>query len=264
MSDERATAAEVNDWVQECLSNPDVLLRTTDAMVSADPDALKGYMVHASRFLAYGRQALTQSESALAQGNDPFDLCEKSLEEYSLARRAEDATSEHEEVHEQEVVVKPAGLFRKAQTEVRKTIHKITRNDMDSPLFEEHLDAVASILEVARPTRVQQLLGRTKLRYILAAHRVSVANAVQERMDGDDSVKRDVRSVFEAFVDAPFAVGSAMLVSYMDSVIACSLYEELEPFGAHDKQNPFSIVMFRKGAGQTSWTQLGPVKPIGS
>jgi hypothetical protein len=167
-------------------------------------------------------------------------------------------------VHQQEVVVKPAGLFRKAQTEVRKTTHKITRNVMDLPMFEQHLDAVAVLLEVARPKRVQQLLGRTKLRYILAADRVSIANAVQARIDGNDSVKRDVRSVFEAFIEAPFPVGSAVLGLYMDSAITCALYEELEPFGADDRQNPFSILLFTKGAGQTSWTQLGPVNPLGS
>lgn len=201
MSDDSASGAEILGWIEMCLSNPDVTLRTADAMVSADSDADRGYMVHASRFLAYGQQALTLGEGAGAHHDEALNLCEKSLKEFALARSAEDAKSEYEEVHEQEVVVRPAGLFRKAQTEIRKTTHKVTRNDMDSPVFERHLDAVAVLLEVARPRRVQQLLGRTKLLYILTADRVSIANALQRQMDGDDSVKRDVRSVFEAFFD---------------------------------------------------------------
>jgi hypothetical protein len=71
MSDDSATAAEVLGWIQECISNPDVTLRTTDAMVSADPGAQKGYMVHFSRFLAYGQQALGRSESARTHSDEP-------------------------------------------------------------------------------------------------------------------------------------------------------------------------------------------------
>jgi hypothetical protein len=218
------------DWIEKCVANPEVAIRTADRMVEEDSDTANGFFVRASRFLAFGKLALDRIESNAADSSaETLALCEKALMEYSAARNAEDSAYEEEEVHKETVVVKPAGLFSKARTEIRETKLRRTHNNMDWPPFENHLDAVAIILEKARPKSVQQLLGKTKLLYIMAADRLSNSNAVAGMTNRNDAVRADVRSLCGVFVEAPFKIGSAMLAIYMitgQSIhIGCALYE---------------------------------------
>jgi hypothetical protein len=189
MSD--ASAQEILDWVEKCVANPDAALTAADGMVEQDPSAENGYLVHASRFLAFGRLALDRAErNADGNSEETLALCAGSIREYSRARNAEDSIYVEDEVQKETVVVKPAGVFTKARTEVREVKLQRTRNVMDWSPFENHFDAVAIILEKARPKSVQQFLGKTKLLYMLMADRLSHSNAFQRQISENESIKR--------------------------------------------------------------------------
>lgn len=260
-----ASAEQIFDWVEKCIANPEIALKTAQSMVEDDPAAENEHLVHATRFLAFGRLALDRAEKRIDDGSDEtLALCAESIREYSLARNAQDSISVEEEVHKETVVVKSAGMFTKARTEVRETRLQKTRNVMDWPPFENHLDGVANILEKARPKSVQRLLGKTKLLYMLMADRLSNSNAVQRQMSENESVKADVRSLCGVFIETPFEIGCALVASYLGTgTICCKLYEELEPFGPDDRQYPGSILIAVKGGSDSPWT-ISPVKPISS
>jgi hypothetical protein len=260
MSD--ASSEDILGWVEKCVANPEVALATAQRMIEADPGAEKQYLVHASRFLALGRLALIRAERNSDDRSDEIlTLCLEAIREYSLARNAQDSTSVKEEVRKETVVIKPAGIFTKARTEVRETKLQKTHNVMDWPPFENHLDGVAIILEKARPKSVQRLLGKTKLLYLLMADRLSNSNAVQNRMNENESIRADVRSLCGIFIEAPFEIGCALVASYLGTgTICCKLYEELEPFGPEDRQCPGSILIAMKGSN-IPWT-ISPVGPI--
>lgn len=256
---------EFLDWVEKCIANPKAALTTAQQMIEADPAVEKNYFVHASRFLALGRLALDRVEKDSDHTSDKtLALCVEAIREYSLARSAQDATFVEEEVHKETVVVKPAGLFTKARTEIRETKLQKTCNVMDWARFESHLDGVAIVLESAQPRSVQQALGKTKLLYMFAADRLSHHTTVQQQMQDNESIMAEVLSFCGVFIEAPFEIGCALVVSYMGTgTICCKLYEELEPFGRDDTQNPGSILIATKREGSASWT-ISPVKPISS
>lgn len=213
-------------------------------------------------FLAHGKLAELKEE-AMAEPSEVESLCERALTEYRLAYEA--ALYTDTETYEQTVVVKPAGLFRKEVTAVESRQREVTKSQLDPQLLDEPLDYVAGTLEKIRSRSVQRILGRTKLRYLLGAGRVSISNALRRRMESSASIKENLRSLFDTFIEAPFEIGSAAVISCMDSgnlrVVSCSLYQDLEQFAPDDTQNPFSILLARKTTQQSDWN-LSPVEPL--
>jgi len=154
-------------------------------------------------FLAFGQLALDRCESQQGAAHEIQQFCERSL----LAnRRARDLA---------------VGLL-----------------DLNVEPIIAHLDDVATVLEKRSPGRVQELLGETKLKYALYADRVSIANAVQNKLS-----KEELRDLFELWIKSPVTIRSALLGAVVEigswsKRLTISLYEETEIWGPGDRMNP--------------------------
>lgn len=121
------------------------------------------------------------------------------------------------------------------------------------PVLEEYLDKSAAILESHIPSKVQELLGKTKVKYLAAGDRLSVHNSVQSRLPVPD-----IRAIGNLFIDAPFPIGSALMGAYMEEPrggrVYISLYEQPEVFGCDGEMNPIRASIWAVRDDRENWT----------
>ncbi len=134
---------------------------------------------HLVGFLANFRLSQHEYDSAAGATPDVLHACEQALIEY---RRADElARHDETETYEEEVVVRPAGIFRSVQTELATKTRTVTKSKLDrlQPRLGEDLDSICELLEQHSPGRVSEILGWVKLKALDAADRVVIAPTVE-------------------------------------------------------------------------------------
>ncbi len=125
-------------------------------------------IVHLMRFMAYTNLALKRGSES---GRIDVDLIEAALVEL---RNLFDASQyEETETYQKEIEVRPAGLFRKAQMELRTFTRTVKKSNLDPEVYLRHLNAVAPLVERERPGSVSRILGQISLRCLVVAGHVS-------------------------------------------------------------------------------------------
>ena len=81
------------------------------------------------------------------------------------------------------------------------------------PYLEKKIDAIGITLEPLRPGRVQELLGFTKLKYLVYGNRVNINTGCAEFLVPTED---DQRIFGEIFFKFPFVVGSALVMFCTD------------------------------------------------
>lgn len=202
-------AAEMFDikaFMDFCLSQPDDALLKIAKLTDTVPAMGENYPMLLFKFVALGEKAKKVCDvKGNAEDRTVQSICEKCLEEYVHARN---------------------------QARLEEGGERVLRD------LEPKLDEVAIMLEKAAPGRAMEILGETKLKYALHADRVSISNAVQNKLSNEE-----LRELFEMWIKSPVAIRSALLGAVVDigsisKRLTISLYEDTEIWGPGDRMNP--------------------------
>jgi hypothetical protein len=171
----------------------------------ADSGANDSWGVHYLYFLAHGKLAANAvDQQGNEHANEIIACSERALSEYRVALTL--AQYETQEPYDQTIVVKPAGLFRNAQTETRRGSRTVTRNHVEDLGVDGRLvDCVAGQLEERVPGRVHDLLGKVKVKHLAKGGRVSVASGIR------NFAREDVLALNEVWLSASKPVRAAMV-----------------------------------------------------
>lgn len=191
--------AEFQELALLVLNNPEEAIPKIQALeqLNKESGSKDNEGIHYFYFLAFGNLAGQKYKlSGNSATNEIIALGEKALSEYRLARQL--AQYQEMETYQEEVVVKPAGLFRKAQTELRTKTLTVTKTRLEYKLTEEPLEYISDIMELVALGHVHEILGElgeTKLKY-MGTERVFTGPSIRDGFNirGED-IRKDIRSI---------------------------------------------------------------------
>lgn len=188
--------------------------------------------VHLLYSLAYGKLASIKDDQQGANAQKEIIRdCEKSLSEYRLADQL--AQYDTTETYQEEIIVKPAGLFKKAQTELRTQTRTVRKSRLDPKLVAQPLDHICKLLEKYSPGGVHRILGEVKLKYLGAAGRWFYSRPVQGAMEHGLLTKQDLLSIGEIAVTASGPILSVLFMTILsggnEPKILLTLFDKPEP-----------------------------------
>ncbi len=182
-------------------------------------------------FLAYGKLASQKAEESATSPKDIVALCQKSLSQYRLA--LELAQYETTEIYQEEVVVKPAGVFRKAETGFSTRTRTVTKSRLDPKLVAQPLDHVCRLIENYSPGDVHKILGEVKLKYLGSADHLFWAAAIQGAIENGLCTNEDLLSISELAVTASGPIRSvfvSLLSGGSEPKFLLTFFDKPEPF----------------------------------
>lgn len=167
-------------------------------------------VLHLLYFLAYSGLAYEKHDDEAETVNEEVPLfCEKAVEEYRLAIKL--AQYEEVEHYSEEVVTRPAGLFRKAQTETVGRTRTVTKNRLEAGNWGERFEYVLEVLEKHSPGRVHEILGEVKLKYLVSAKRVLWPPILRQALENGNITRDEFRSIGELALKAPSPIRSVVV-----------------------------------------------------
>jgi tetratricopeptide (TPR) repeat protein len=182
--------------------------------------------VHFTYSMIYGQLALNAQSQITGEQPHPDAVAhgERAVEEFRKA--SELSEFEAPETYEETVITRPAGLFRKAETETRTLTRTVKKRRLGLDNFPSSLDPVAGLLEKATPGYIWGVLGRVKVRHLFNAKHFSISRGV----DIDDFNQADLRSLHETWLQSAKPIRAAAWVvgrKHPDPLVAIGLSEDL-------------------------------------
>jgi hypothetical protein len=153
--------------------DPDLFIKIASDMVNSNENVLTDPMFRLCRGIAFGMKGAKKYLIIKKYDDEILELYEKSLLEF--------------------------GKF-----------FKLSPEDMPpKPYLEKKIDAIGISLEPLKPGRVQELLGFTKLKYLVYGEKVSINEDCEENLIPTED---DQRHFGEILFSAPFIVKSALVM----------------------------------------------------
>ncbi len=163
-------------------------------------------IVHLGRFQARANIVMRRIEDTGRPDDRALDVIEAALHDLRCLFEASESTQT--ETYHQEVEIRPAGLFRKAQRELRTMTRTVRKRHLDSTVYQSPLNAIAPILERSRSGAVSRILGEISLDCLNAAGHVS---SVGLHADPDLLAKTDRDSVLHVWMNARKPIRAAYI-----------------------------------------------------
>lgn len=181
--------------------------------------------LHITYAMIFGQLAINAQSQTAGELPHPDAVAhaQRAVEEF---RKASELSEFGEaETYQETVVTRPAGLFRKAQTETRTLTRNVSRRKIRLDMFPKSLDPVAALLEKATPGFMWKSLGRVRFGHLFFAGHATILSGV----DIDDFSKADLHSINEVWLESGRPIRGAVWVmgrKYPDSLVAISLSEQ--------------------------------------
>jgi hypothetical protein len=225
---EGALAEHIAELMQLALTSPAEALPRIEQFerILRESGGSETEAIHILYFLVYGKMAALSFETAAqAAIDDIVALCDKAICEHRIA--LELAQYDELETYQEEVVVKPGGLFRRPQTETQTRTRTVRKSRLNPADFADLLDYLFRALENCAPGRISQVFGEVKLKYLAAANRVLWAPVIKNAVNDGLISEKDLLAIGEVPLKASGPIRSArvnwlgptpeVMISYSDS-----------------------------------------------